>query len=211
MASKNYKRTQSAALTLTLLSLSVASLMTISIPHNASAQGLPEGSQTQQGGQEVLGGAQETDTGIASLDDTTGAQPGGGAESSPCTPTQTAGASMQNATANTTTATTDGTGTMTINNNSITLGGDGATQSTSQIRDHIEQACIALEVGDTEGALMQLNFALGQLGAGSDDIQSNNTTTTSSSGKEGSFDEGVSVGGTGPFDDYDATSDAEAG
>jgi hypothetical protein len=28
--------------------------------------------------------------------------------------------------------------------------------------------------------------------------------------EEGSFNEGTSVGGTGPFDDYDATQDAEA-
>ncbi len=209
MVLKNNKTSIATALALALLSVSAASLMAISITQNAIAQGLPEGSQIQQDGQEVPG-AREADTGIASLDGSTGVQPGGGAESSPCTPTQTAGASMQNSTANTT-ATTGSTDTMTINNNNtIMLGGEGTTPSTSQIRDHIEQACIALEVGDIEGALMQLNFALDQLGGDSDDIQGNNTTTASS-GQEGSFNEAVSVGGTGPFDDYDATPDAEAG
>jgi hypothetical protein len=49
---------------------------------------------------------------------------------------------------------------------------------------------------------MQLNSALGELGGGT---QANSTNTTS--GGEGTFDEGVSVGGTSAFDDYDA--DAE--
>ena len=202
-----------AALALTLLSVSMASLMTISIPHNTSAQELPEGSETQQGGEQVPGTSQP-DTGIASLDNTTAEQPGGGVESSPCTPAQTGGAGVQNSTANaattTTTTTIGGSGSMTNNNNTTMLGADEANPSTSQIRDHIEQACIALEVGDTEGALRQLNFALGELGGGSDDIQGNNTAMSLSEGEEGSFNEGTSVGGTGPFDDYDATPDAEA-
>lgn len=206
MVSKNNNRTISAALTLTLLSVGMASMMIIGIQQNASAQGPPEGSETQQGGQEVPR-AQEEDMGIASLNDTTGGQPGGGAESSPCTPSQVAGASLQNATGNTTTA--GSSGTMTINN-TIMLGEDGVASSPSQIRDHIEQACVALKVGDTQGALMQLNFALDELGASTDEIQGNNSTT-SSSGEEGSFDEAVNVGGTGPFDDYDATPDAEGG
>jgi len=209
MALNNNKRSIPAALALTLLSVSMASLMTISIPHNTSAQELPESNETQQGGEEVPGTSQP-DTGIASLDDTTAGQPGGGAESSPCTPAQTGGAGVQNSTANVTT-TIGGSGSMTNNNNTTMLGADEANPSTSQLRDHIEQACIALEVGDTEGALMQLNFALGELGGGSDNIQGNDTATSLSQGEEGSFNEGTSVGGTGPFDDYDATPDAEAG
>ncbi len=38
-----------------------------------------------------------------------------------------------------------------------------------------------------------------------------NNTTPTSEGEELTFDDGVSVGGTGLFDDYDATADAEAG
>jgi len=191
----------------------MASLMTIAVPHNTSAQELPEGSETQQGSEQVPGTSQP-DTGIASLDDTTAEQPGGGAESSPCTPAQTGGVGVKNSTANATATTTTigSSGSMTNNNNTTRLGADEANPSTSQVRDHIEQACIALEVGDTEGALRQLDFALGELGGGSDDVQGNNTTTTSlSEGQEGSFNEGTSIGGTGPFDDYDATPDAEAG
>ena len=213
MALNNNKMSIPAALALTVLSVSMASLMTISIPHNTSAQELPEGSETQQGGEQVPGTSQP-DTGIASLDNTTAEQPGGGVESSPCTPAQTGGAGVQNSTANaatTTTTTIGGSGSMTNNNNTTMLGADEANPSTSQIRDHIEQACIALEVGDTEGALRQLNFALGEVGGGSDDIQGNNTAMSLSEGEEGSFNEGTSVGGTGPFDDYDATPDAEAG
>jgi hypothetical protein len=212
MALNNNKRSIPAALALTLLSVCMASLLTIAIPHNTNAQELPEGSETQQSGEQVPGTSQP-DTGIASLDDTTAEQPGGGAESSPCTPAQTGGAGVQNSTANATTTTTTtigGSGSMTNNNNTTMSGADEVNPSTSQVRDHIEQACIALEVGDTEGALRQLNFALGELGGGSDDIQANNTATSLSEVEEGSFNEGTSVGGTSPFDDYDATQDAEA-
>lgn len=204
MVSKNNNRTISAALALTLLSFSMASMIVIGIEQNASAQGLPESSETQQGGQEVP--RTQEDMGIVSLNDTTGGQPGGGAESSPCRPSQVAETSLQNATGNTTTA--GSSGTLTINN-TIMLGDDGVASSPSQIRDHIEQACIALKIGDMQGALMQLNFVLDELGASTDGIQGNNSTTTSSSGEEGSFNDAVNVGGTGPFDDYDATPDAE--
>jgi hypothetical protein len=88
-----------------------------------------------------------------------------------------------------------------MNTTSTTVEG-GGDQSTSIVRDFIEEACIALQVGDTQGALMQLNSALGELGGGTQD---NSTNTTR--GGEGTFDEGVSVGGTTAFDDYDA--DAE--
>jgi hypothetical protein len=102
----------------------------------------------------------------------------------------------------------------TTGNATTTLG--GGSLSTSEVRDYIEQACIALEVGDTEGAMMQLNLALGELGG---NIQGNTTstaggitgTTTTTSGGEGTVDEGATVGGTSASDDYDATADAEAG
>ena len=197
MVSKNNMRTVPGALTLMLLSVSVASVIALSVPDNVSGQGVP--------------GPQEANTSLTSLDDTTAGQSGGGAESSPCTPTEIGGASAQNATTtNSTTTTASGTSTTTVNNTGM-LGGEAVSPSSSQIRDHIEEACIALEVGDTEGALMQLNLALDKLGGGSDDIQGNNTTTSLSEAEEGGFNEGVSIGGTGPMDDYDATPDAEAG
>jgi hypothetical protein len=197
MVSKNNMRTVPGALTLMLLSVSVASVIALSVPDNVSGQGVP--------------GPQEADTNLTSLDDTTAGQSGGGAESSPCTPTEIGGASAQNATTtNATTTTASGTSTTTVNNTGM-LGGEAVSPSSSQIRDHIEEACIALEVGDTEGALMQLNLALDKLGGGSDDIQGNNTTTSLSDAEQGGFNEGVSIGGTGPMDDYDATPDAEAG
>ena len=196
MVSKNNMRTVPGALTLMLLSVSVASVIALSVPDNVSGQGVP--------------GAQEADTSLTSLDDTTAGQSGGGAESSPCTPTEIGGASAQNATTTNATTTASGTSTTTVNNTGM-LGGEAVSPSSSQIRDHIEQACIALEVGDTEGALMQLNLALDELGGGSDDIQGSNTNTSLSEAEEGGFNEGVSIGGTGPIDDYDATPDAEAG
>lgn len=181
-----------------LLSVSVASVIAISVPDNVSGQGVPE--------------AQQADTSLTSLDDTTAGQSGGGPESSPCTQPEIGGASAQNATNTNATTTANGTSTTTVNNTGMLGGEAGSPSSSSQIRDYIEQACIALEVGDTEGALMQLNFALDELGGGgSDDTQGNNTTTSLSEAEEGGFNEGVSIGGTGPIDDYDATPDAEAG
>jgi hypothetical protein len=197
MVPKNNMRTVPGALALILLSVIVVSVVAISSPDNVSGQELP--------------GAQQADAGLASLDDTTAGQPGGGAESSPCTPAEIGGASGQNATTTNATTTARGTTTNTTVNNTAMLGGEAVSPSSSQIRDHIEQACIALEVGDTEGALMQLDFALDELGGGGDDTQGNDTTTSLSEGEEGGFNEGVSVGGTGPIDDYDATPDAEAG
>jgi hypothetical protein len=196
MVSKNNMRTVHGALALMLLSVSVASVIAISVPDNVSGQGLL--------------GARQADTSLASLDDTTAGQSGGGTESSPCTPTEIGGAGAQNATTTNATTTASGTSTATVNNTGM-LGGEAVSSSSSQIRDLIEEACIALEVGDTEGALMQLNFALDGLGGGSDDTQGDNTTTSLGEGEEAGFNESVSIGGTGPIDDYDATPEAEAG
>jgi hypothetical protein len=109
----------------------------------------------------------------------------------------------------------------TTDNATTTTAGGGVvvSPSTSEVRDHIEQACIALEVGDIEGALMQLNLALGELGSDGSSTQGNNTNTSSeitggtatAGGGEGIFEEGVTVGGTSAADDYDATADAEGG
>jgi hypothetical protein len=198
MTSENKKKTVPATLGLMLLSLSVVSLIVISALNDASAQGSLEGLETEQGGQGGSG-AQPADTGAATLNDTTTGQAGAGdAEPTACAPLQTGGGG-QNAT---TTTGGGGSATTDMNTTSTTTVG-GGNQSTSIVRDFIEEACIALQVGDTQGALMQLNSALGELGGGT---QGNNTNTTSG---EGTFDEGVSVGGTSASDDYDATADAE--
>jgi hypothetical protein len=197
MASQNKKKTVPATLGLMLLSLSVVSLIAISAPNDASAQGSLEGLETEQGGQGGSG-AQPADTGAATLNDTTTGQAGAGdAEPTACAPIQTVGGGQ-----NATTTTGGGSATTDMNTTSTTAEGGGNQSTSSIVRDFIEEACIALQVGDTQGALMQLNSALGELGGGT---QGDSTNTTS--GGEGTFDEGVSVGGTSAFDDYDA--DAE--
>ena len=197
MASQNKKKTVPATLGLMLLSLSVVSLIAISAPNDASAQGSLEGLETEQSGQGGSG-AQPADTGAATLNDTTTGQAGAGdAEPTACAPIQTVGGGQ-----NATTTTGGGSATTDMNTTSTTAEGGGNQSTSSIVRDFIEEACIALQVGDTQGALMQLNSALGELGGGT---QGDSTNTTS--GGEGTFDEGVSVGGTSAFDDYDA--DAE--
>jgi hypothetical protein len=70
---------------------------------------------------------------------------------------------------------------VTAGNATTTTAAAGAVSpSTSEVRDFIEQACIALEVGDIEGALIQLNLALNELGGDSGEgTQGNNTDTQS--------------------------------
>jgi hypothetical protein len=108
--------------------------------------------------------AQELDNNTTTT--TTTRQPGGGAEFSVCTPTQTGGGSGQNATTNTTTITMAGGSTdATAGNDTTTVGGE-RNLSTSIVKDFIEEACIALQIGDTEGALDLLNQALDELEGG---------------------------------------------
>src|SRR5215218_9048808 len=188
MASQNKKKTVPATLGLMLLSLSVVSLIAISAPNDASAQGSLEGLETEQGGQGGSG-AQPADTGAATLNDTTTRQAGAGdAEPTACAPIQTGGGGQ-----NATTTTGGGSATTDMNTTSTTAKGGGNQSTSSIVRDFIEEACIALQVGDTQGALMQLNSALGELGGGT---QGNSNSTNTTSGGEGTFDEGVSVGGT---------------
>lgn len=52
----------------------------------------------------------------------------------------------------------------------------GGNQSTADLRDFIEEACIALQVDDRQGALMYLDMALNALG---DDGTQGNITSTS--------------------------------
>jgi hypothetical protein len=120
---------------------------------------------------------------IAQELDTTG-QPGGGLEYSACTPTQIGGdggGGSQNTTSNVTTMGGGGDANATAGNTTTTAGGGigVVSTSTSEVIDFIEQACIALEVGDTEGALIQLNQALDELRGGGGGTQGNTTDTQS--------------------------------
>jgi hypothetical protein len=64
----------------------------------------------------------------------------------------------------------------TTNATSTTTAG-GGNQSTSDVRDYIEEACIALQVGDSQGAMIYLDMALSALGG--DDTQGNITIAPS--------------------------------
>src|SRR5215208_441043 len=106
---------------------------------------------------------------------------GGISAQSACAPTTTTGGGA-NATTNATTTggisanATAGNASTTTNATSAIEGG-GGNQSTSEVREYIEAACMAAQNNDTQGVLMQLNLALNSLGG--------NATTT-----EGGEDEG---------------------
>jgi hypothetical protein len=125
---------------------------------------------------------------------TTAATGGRSAQSSSaCAPTQTGG------------------GGATTGNNATTAAGaaEGNQSTTSEVGMHIEQACMALQVGDSQGALMQLNLALNALEDGG--TQGNTTTATAAGGNATAGDEdGISIGGTSAADDYDETADDDA-
>jgi hypothetical protein len=73
------------------------------------------------------------------------------------------------------TTTDNATSTMGGNATTATNAGGGANQSTSDVRMNIEQARMALQNNDTQGARMYLDMALSALGGGT---QSNMTSTT---------------------------------
>jgi hypothetical protein len=97
-----------------------------------------------------------------------------GAQSSACTPTSAGGIFDEGVTVGGTgafddyDADTEGDGnsatTSASGTNSTTIGEEGRNQSLSEARQHIEQACLILHSGDIEGALMQLDLALDELG-----------------------------------------------
>ncbi len=107
-------KTVLAPLGLMLLSLSMTSLITISTPHYASAQGLFEGLEREQSG-EALPGDQPADTGAAPLNATTTVEGGGGGGN-----TTTGNATTTMATTN---ATTQG------NMTNVTTAGGGNTNT----------------------------------------------------------------------------------
>ncbi len=91
---------------------------------------------------------------------TTNATMGGTGQSSACAPTQTGGGGIAGDTitgggGDATTGTTNATSTAT------TAGEGGVNQSrTSEVRLHIEEACMALQNNDMQGAGIQLNLVL---------------------------------------------------
>jgi len=97
-----------------------------------------------------------------------------GPQSSACTPTSAGGIFDEGVTVGGTSAfddydaDTEGDGNSAITStsgiNSTTIGEEGRNQSLSEARQHIEQACLILNSGDIEGALMQLDLALDALG-----------------------------------------------
>ena len=75
--------------------------------------------------------------------------------------------------------------------------GGGANQSTSDVRMNIEQARMALQNNDTQGAMMYLDMALSALGGGDAGTQGNMTsTTTSGSGTTNATTGGSTMGAT---------------
>ncbi|HEY6757637.1 MAG TPA: hypothetical protein VI037_09665 [Nitrososphaera sp.] len=96
--------------------------------------------------------------------------------------------------------------------NASTAGGE-ANQSTSEVRMNIEQARMALQNNDTQGAMMYLDIALSALGGGGPqgNATSNMTSTATGSGgstnattsggtEGGSTTDGTSGGGGGPLE-----------
>src|SRR5215208_7518820 len=73
-----------------------------------------------------------------------------------------------------------GNATSTMGGNATTAGGGGgANQSTSEVRMNIEQARMALQNNDTQGAMMYLDIALSALGVGGGGSTQGNMTTSS--------------------------------
>jgi hypothetical protein len=87
-----------------------------------------------------------------------------------------------------------GNATSTTGGNATTAGGGGggANQSTSDVRMNIEQARMALQNNDTQGARMYLDMALSALGGGT---QSNMTNATTAGGTTNATTGGATSGG----------------
>ena len=172
-----------------LLSLSIVSSIAIVIPNNASAQedqqqrGLLGGLEREQRDEAILGQQPADINGSAPLNRTIIEDGDGGAQPSACAPTQTGGgegAGGGNQTEVGAAATT----------NATTAGGGAGNQSTSSSSPTqlIEQACMALQAGDIQGAMMQLNLALGQLREGGGTTTGGATSTTTGPGGIGTDD-----------------------
>ena len=108
--------------------------------------------------------------------------------------------------------TTDITGSAAQGGNATAIaGGVGGNQS--EVRMHIEEARIALQNNDTQGALMQLDLALSTLG-GAGGTQGNMTTGTTIAGTDATntnSEDGIPpVGGTSATDEDNEIADNDA-
>jgi hypothetical protein len=97
-----------------------------------------------------------------------------------------------------------GNATSTTGGNATTAGGGGggANQSTSDVRMNIEQARMALQNNDTQGARMYLDMALSALGGGTQSNMTNATTAggTTNATTGGATGGGAIDGGGGPLE-----------
>jgi hypothetical protein len=95
-----------------------------------------------------------------------------------------------------------GNATSTTGGNATTAGGGGgANQSTSDVRMNIEQARMALQNNDTQGASMYLDMALSALGGGTQSNMTNATTGgTTNATTGGATGGGATDGGGGPLE-----------
>lgn len=178
MASEDKKKSVPAALGLMLLSLGMASLIAIRVSNDASAQGLLEGLEREQGDSgDVQSACAPIQTGGGGTFDD-GVSVGGTSAYDDYDADVEGGDSI----------TTTGT---TTNATSTTTTGGRGNQSTSEVRDHIQEACIALQVGDTQGALMFLDMALSALGDGGTQGGGNMTNTPAG------LTDGTTAGGGG--------------
>jgi hypothetical protein len=143
--------------------------------------------------------AQQNMTGSTTGGNATGGTTSGrGTQSSACTPTQTAeGGGGTNQTSSG--GATGGSTTNATNATSASTSGGG---NQSSVGAYIEQACMALQNNDTQGAMMQLNLALMELsGSGGGGTQGGNITSTTGGGTEtGSTTtgDGTTGGAAGP-------------
>ena len=236
MVSKiNKKNTLLTTLGFSLLSLGVASLIVITAPNNAYAQedqdrGLLGGLEREQSDQAIPGQQPADIGGSAPLNRTLvedDASLSGGQSSSVCTPAQTGGGggvggnqTTTGGDGTTTTATQGGSTSTGIANatGATTAGGAGnqtattaattatTTTTTSSPIQLIEQACMALQAGDTQGAMLQLNLALDQLrsmsgmqGGEGTITQGDATSNTTGPGGIGTDDPGAT---DNPFSDF---------
>jgi hypothetical protein len=215
MASNSNKNMYFASLVLMLLSLSIVSSIAIVAPNIASAQenqeqrGLLGGLEREQS-DEAIPGQQPADIGGSAPLNRTIVEDGDGApQSSACAPTQTGGAAAGGGNqtgggGGETTGGGDNTGTTNTTSATTAEGEAGVNQSASSPIQLIEQACMALQGGDTQGAMMQLNLALGQLRQGDGDPQGGTTiggdpSTTTGPGGIGTDNPGTPT--DNPFSD----------
>lgn len=91
-------------------------------------------------------------------------------------------------------------------------GGGGNQSTTSEVRMRIEEACVALQTGDTQGAMMNLNLALNAL-VGSNGTQGGNITnaTTNATTTTDTNNSNTTTTPTTPTTDEDGTDTTDTG